>query len=191
MTKYIALLVLSVVIIMGCNQESETTSPEKGFSEKSVNWITLPSPSGMAVNSVSFTNSERISGSEGGHVMLVTEYDGGPHGVVKIDSKLEIKQGSFSGTLEISITCFPEEGLVQFGPSYVFDKNLEYTLVYEGIDLSGVDPNNVEFCYIAADGSLVEAENLGIDVDVEAGKIKVDKAFIPHFSRYGFVNRRF
>jgi hypothetical protein len=179
--KYIALIVLSVTIMIGCNPESETNVPVESPSEKAVNWITLPSPSGMSVNSVSFTNSERIKGRKGGHVMLVTEYDGGPHGVVKIDSKLEIKQRSFRGTLKISTTCFPEEGLINFEPSSAFDKDLEYTLVYEGIDLSGVDPNNVAFCYIDADGSVVETENLGIDVDVEVGKIKVDKALIPHF----------
>ena len=69
----------------------------------------------------------------------------------------------------------------------VFNKNLEYTLTYKGIDLTGVDPETVKFCYIASDGSIVEAENSGIEVHIEDGKIKVKKALIPHFSRYGWV----
>jgi hypothetical protein len=192
MGKLLTLCLFSFLLFFGCNQDSEIISPEVTSAEKdkyleSVDWITLPSPSGGNGNFITFTNSELINGQLGGEVKLVTEYSGGPHGIVKIDSKLEIKQNSFPGIVEISTTCVPEEGLVEFGPPMVFDKDLEYTLVYEGIDLTGVNPETVKFCYIARDGSIVETENLGIDVDIEAGKIKVDKAFIPHFSRYGWV----
>ncbi len=152
-----------------------------------VNWITLPTPINMPVNSEIFTNSELIDGDRGGKVKLDTEYSGGPFGTVKIDSKLKIKKNSFPGILEISTTCLPEQGLVEFGPPMVFNRDLEYTLTYEGIDLTGVNPETVKFCYIAADGSIVEAENSGIDVDIEHGKIKVKKALVPHFSRYGWV----
>ncbi len=187
MKKLLTLSLLSFLLFFGCTKDSEVTSPEVGLLHQPVNWITLPTPINMPVNSEIFTNSELIDGDQGGEVKLVTEYSGGPHGIVKIDSKLEIKQNSFTGTVEISTTCLPEIGLVEFRPSMEFNKDLEYTLVYEGIDLTGVNPETVKFCYIARDGSIVETENLGIDVDIEAGKIKVDKAFIPHFSRYGWV----
>lgn len=187
MKHILTLSLLSFLLFLGCNQESEVTSPEVGLLHKPVNWITLPTPINMPVNSEIFTNSELIDGDRGGKVKLDTEYSGGPFGTVKIDSKLKIKKNSFPGILEISITCLPEQGLVEFGPPMVFNRDLEYTLTYEGIDLTGVNPETVKFCYIAADGSIVEAENSGIDVDIEHGKIKVKKALVPHFSRYGWV----
>ncbi len=188
MKKLLTLAALVSLFFFGCDQETDITSPTDGFSDQPVNWITLPSPTGMSVNSISFTHSELINGVVGGAVILKAEYDGGPFGKVKIDSKLKIKKNSFAGILDISTTCFPEEGLVEFGPLMVFEKDLEYTLEYEGIDLSGVNPETVKFVYIADDGSIVEAEHSGIDVDIEEGEIKVRAALISHFSRYGFVH---
>lgn len=189
MKKLLTLAALvSLFFFSGCNEQTDITSPTDGFSDQPVNWITLPSPTGMSVNSTSFTHSELIDGVVGGDVRLRAEYEGGPFGTVKINSKLVILENSFAGTVDISTTCFPEEGLVEFGPSMVFEKNLEYTLDYVGIDLGGVNPETVKFFYIAADGSIVEAENSSIFVDIELGRIKVRKALIPHFSRYGFVH---
>lgn len=215
MKHLLTLSLAALMLFFGCEQGSNTTSPETlSTSEQSVNWITLPSPSDMSLykgggnggggnkggggknggdtpSGPSFTNSELIDGILGGHVMLVTQYDGGPFGLVRIDSKLEIMQNAFDGTKEISTTCFPEDGLVQFGPAGLFDIDLEYTLVFEGLDLSGIDPDKVKFCYVDSKGRVVETQNLGVTVDISAGKIKVDKAYLPHFSRYGFVNRQF
>jgi hypothetical protein len=78
--------------------------------------------------------------------------------------------------------------LTTFGPSYVFNKPLEYTLLLQGLDLTGVNLANVKFVYQAADGSIHECESDGVDVDLNKGKVKVNKAKIPHFSRYGFAH---
>ena len=189
MKHLLTLSLLLVFFFFGCNQETDITSPVISSSEQQeINWITLPSPEGLSVNPLSFTVSELIDGSQGSTIILSESYVGGPFGEVQIYAKLKIPANSFTGTEEITITCLPEEGTAEFGPSMTFEKDLVFTLEYEGIDLTGVDPNTVKFCYIAADGSLVETENNGIDVDFSVGTIKVFKAKIPHFSRYGFVN---
>jgi len=189
MRHLLALSLLLVSFFFGCNQETDITSPAISSSEQQeINWITLPSPVGLSVNTLSFTVSELIDGSSGGELELEVEYEGGPFGEVEIDAELVIRPNSFTGTEEITMTITLEEGTVKFGPSMTFEKDLYFTLKYEGIDPTGVDPNTVKFCYIAADGSLVETENNGITVNSNEGTIKVKHALISHFSRYGFVN---
>ena len=188
MRKVFTLLIFSVLVFFGCNQESEITSPVSLSAQLEINWITLPSPSELSINSQSFSVSDIIDGKKGGLIVLIEQYEGGPFGTVKINSLLDIPKQAFLGTQEIAMTCTPEEGTVEFEPSIVFNKDLEITLDYDGVDLTGVNPNQVEFCYISEDGSLVVAEHGGIEIDLGKGKIKVNDARIPHFSRYGFVN---
>ena len=129
-----------------------------------------------------------IDGSRSDKILLGEQYEGGPFGYVQIDAELKIPQSSFTGTEELTMTIFPEEGTVEFGPSMVFNRDLKFTLEFTGIDLTNVDTNTVKFCYIDANGSFVETENNGIVVNLGNGKLKVMTALIPHFSRYGFVN---
>ena len=83
----------------------------------------------------------------------------------------------------------PSDRIVQLiPPSMVFNKPLIFTITYTGIDLSTINPADVKFAYIAADGSVQYAVNDGIVVDLAIGKLQVINARIPHFSRYGFVN---
>ena len=115
-------------------------------------------------------------------------FPGGPFGKIHVDSKLVILSGSFTGSMTISTNIDDVNFLTTFGPSYVFNKPLEYTLLLQGLNLNGVNPANVKFVWVATDGSIHECASDGVDVDLAKGKLKVNKAKIPHFSRYGFVN---
>ena len=188
MKKLLILSLFSVLFFFGCDERTDITSPGSSSDQQEINWITLPSPEGLSVNTLSFTATKMIDGSYGDKILLDEQYEGGPFGSVTINAELKIPRSSFTGTEELTMTCFPEEGTVKFGPSMVFNRDLKFTLEFTGLDLTNVDPNTVKFCYIASDGSLVETENNGIEVNLGNGKLKVMAALIPHFSRYGFVN---
>ena len=64
----------SLLFFFGCDQGSDLTSPVEEFSNQTVNWITLPSPTDMSVNTITFSNSESINGSIGGHVKIVSVF---------------------------------------------------------------------------------------------------------------------
>jgi hypothetical protein len=185
-TLSLALILLS----FGCDQGTDITFSVSSSDQQEINWITLPSPEGLSSEtSLSFTVSKIIDGKKGGEIRLEGKYDS-PFGKIEIDAILEFPKKSFQGSKEITMTCFPEEGTVMFEPSMEFDKKLKFTLEYKGIDLTAVNEDDVMFSYIDVDGTLVETKNSDIDIDFHRKKIKVSKAKLTHFSRYGFVNRQ-
>ena len=186
MKKLLALSLFSFLLFFGCNQESEITSTVGNNTIQEPNWIVNLS-NGLGVETI-HTASKLIDGDRGGNVNFKGDFPGGPFDKIHVDSKLVIHSGSFSGSMEISTHIDDVNFLTTFGPSYVFNQPLEYTLLLQGLDLTGVNPDSVKFVYQAADGSIHECISDGIDVDLNKGKLKVNKAEIHHFSRYGFVN---
>jgi hypothetical protein len=79
--------------------------------------------------------------------------------------------------------------LTTFGPHYTFNEPLEYTLELKGVDLTGIDPDSIDFVYQGEDGTVYQCEYKSIEVKLNEGKVKVEKAKLPHFSRYGFVKK--
>ncbi len=187
MKKLLTFLIFSALIFFGCNQESEMTSPLGSHSDNQPNWLVSLSSNNISMETI-HTASELIDGDRGGNVNFKGDFPGGPFDKIHVDSKLVIHSGSFSGSMIISSNIDDVNLLTTFGPSYVFNQPLEYTLLLQGIDLTGINPEDVKFVYQAADGSIHECESDGVDVDLNKGKVKVNKAKIPHFSRYGFVN---
>jgi len=172
---------------VGCTDQTSITSPEQTVQTQEPHWLVSIPSQGLGIETI-HTASVLIDGAKGGSVNFKGDFPGGPFGKVHVDSRLVILSGSFTGSMVISSNIDDFNLLTTFGPSYVFSKPLEYTLLIQGVDLTGVNPANVKFVYQAADGSIHECESDGVDVDLSKGKVKVNKAKIPHFSRYGFVN---
>jgi len=182
----IYLFALLTLFVVGCSEESSVLAPTNNVNTNEPNWIVSFSSNGLAVNTI-HSASALIDGAKGGDVQIRKDVRGGPFGKVHIDSRLHIHAGSFSGKMTISTYVDDAVFLTTFGPSYVFNKPLEYTLLLQGLDLTGVNPANVRFVYQAADGSIQQCQYSSVDVDLNKGKLKVNSARIPHFSRYGFV----
>ena len=69
-----------------------------------------------------------------------------------------------------------------------FNRIVKYTITISGIDLSGVNPNTLDFVYVAQDGSIHQIVYDSIYMNAASGILKVTNAQLNHFSRYGFVN---
>lgn len=188
MRRYIFLFAAFSLFVIGCAEESNILSPVNNTSENEPNWILLPQPDNMNVEAT-FSTSEWISGRNGGDLELYEIYSGGPFGQVKIEAEAKFKRYSFWGDKYITMTIDDLTGTASFIPSMVFNRDVVYNVTFTGVDLSGINPANVRFAYLATDGSVEYADNDGITVNASNGMLKVTNAKIPHFSRYGFVNK--
>jgi len=187
MRRYIFLFAMLTLFVVGCSEQSSVLAPVNNVNTNEPNWIVFLSSNDLAVNTI-HSASALIDGVKGGSIEMRKDVPGGPFGKTHIDSRLVIRAGSFLGKMTISTYVDDTGFLTTFGPSYVFSKPLEYTLLLQGLDLTGVNPANVKFVYQAANGTISQYQYSSIDVDLTRGKLKVNSALIPHFSRYGFVN---
>ena len=69
-----------------------------------------------------------------------------------------------------------------------FNVPVDYTLTITGLDLTGVNPNTLDFVYIDVNGNMYSVQKEYVIMDLSNGMLKVKNAKLNHFSRYGFVN---
>ena len=188
MKKLLTLSLLSFLLFFGCNQDSEVTSPVNNSPNSQLKLISLPAPSGGLGVETLVTRYKEIDGHDGGEFEADFRYQGGPYGYIDVDSDLDFDDHSFEGTKVISQTLDTDFALITFGPSMQFNKSVEYDLRIEGLDLSNVNPETLDFVYIDANGNMYSVDYDYVTMDASSGMLKVKNAELNHFSRYGFVN---
>lgn len=186
--KYLlSLLLVLFLSFFGCDLITENNpTPEKVLNKK---LIKLPPRSGLSVENT-FSITETIDGDKGGDMELNEEYYKQNGDKVKIKAELKIKQHSFPGTVDITLTVDDIYAAISFSPAMVFEKALELDLKFEGIDLAplGLTNGPYDFVFIDDHRNIELVSYNSFHVDEEKGKIWVSKAKLNHFSRYGFVN---
>jgi len=186
--KYLITLSLaSVLLFFGCDQGTDITTPMSSSDQHEINWLTLPHNSGMSVEE-SFTKSrKKADGKKGWNITFDHTFSSG----VRMMGDLDCPKNAYTGRLTFSFTLSDNEAVIDFNPSpFNFDIPVEYTIIYEGLDLTGVNPDNVDFYYVSPSGELVKAEYTRLEVNIATGRLLILDAMLPHFSRYGFVNRQ-
>lgn len=183
--KYLFFIALfSVLILLGCNHEAETTSPltQSSLEKK---WITLSDNGGLSIEETFTKTKKNASGDRGWNITFDHTFSNG----VRAYGDLNCPKNAYEGKLTFSFTLSSELTVVDYYPTpFTFDIPVEYTIIYEGLDLSGVNPEDVDFYYISPSGELVKAQYDRLEVNIAAGRLFVLDAVMPHFSRYGFVN---
>ena len=179
MKKVLVLLFPIVLIIAGCSQSD--LGPTSPVQEVQKSGIQLPPSNSIHIEN-QFSVSEEIDGSKGGMIKLNESYSS-QSGEVKIKAKLKIPKDAFSGTEMISYDI-NEDASIDFHPEMNFDKDCLYDIKFTGLDLSGIDPNEIDFLYQTPDGSVHPVQYSHLTVDVEKGILEVKDAVITHFSRY-------
>ena len=186
MKKLLTFLLFSVFLLIGCNQESEITSPVNTGPNTQLKLIALPLPSsGLTIEAQTFTKN--ISGYYGGVFSAEYHYQSNS-GIVSQYSTLDFSSGAFSGTKTISQTFNTGGAAMEFGPSMQFQADVEYSYTIYGADLTGINQATLDFVYIDASGNMYPVEYESVSMDENTGMLKVVAAKLPHFSRYGFVN---
>ena len=180
MKKVLLLLIPVMLIAAGCSQSVlEPTIPDPGI-QKSV--IQLPSPNSLNIEN-QFSVSEEIDGSQGGMVKMNESYSS-ETGRVTIKAKLKIHKNAFSGTENIGYTVYDNDGSIDFFPGMSFNDDLRFDIKYTGLDLSGINPEDIHFMYLDPDGFTHPVEYSSLTVDTDRGILEVKDAVISHFSRY-------
>jgi len=188
MKKFLTLSLLSFILFFGCNQESEMTSPVDNSTNLQLKLISLPTPSGGLNVETDYTVYKEINGGTGGSFWASYSYEGGPNGMVYISSGLNFPANSFSSIKIISKTFSSTGAAMVFGPPMTFNAPIYYTLKIGGLDLTGVNPETLDFVYIDSNGNMFPCEYDFVRMYQTEGVLMVKNAKLNHFSRYGFVN---
>lgn len=184
MKKFTSILFVTLFMVLGCEQVTEVNyEPERILNKK---LITLPTRDGMGVESQTY--SQYIDGANGGEFQRSYTYQNSSGQTIYQFANMDFLPGAFSGTKNISMTFNTGGAAMDFGPGMQFNADVEYTYVITGLDLTGINPNTLQFVYIDANGNMYAVEYDYVTMDTSTGMLKVKNAILPHFSRYGFVN---
>jgi hypothetical protein len=186
MKKFMSLIVLLSLFVIGCSEQLSINSPVN-TSTSEPEWLPLPEQAGLGVEKV-FTISKTINGARSSSWSWSTKYTS-TTGTIQISSVLAFPAGAFSGSALITQSHDDSTCSTTFGPSMSFLKPLTFTITYTGINVTNYDPADIAFAYLNLDGKVQFAVHSGITVDKVRKILKVNKAIIPHFSRYGFIRK--
>ena len=182
--KYITgILLLTLLFLLGCDQVTEINAPQEKIVNKKL--IELPQPKNLTIESQTYYKD--INGANGGEFQKWFSYQTSSGTILQF-CDLDFLPGAFSGTKTISMTFNTDGAAMELGPAMSFQANVEFTYKITGLDLTGVDPNTLEFVYIDASGNMYQVQYDYVSMDASTGMLKVVNAILPHFSRYGFVN---
>jgi hypothetical protein len=183
--SYAAALIL--LLFAGCTQESNITDPLNGiYDSQAKTIIMLPAKADMNVEDV-FSSSEDINGVSGGEIHLVKSYLASNGQTVNIDCRLTVPANlSFDDFRNITMQV-GGQAAVDFYPSMTFDSPVILNFTVTGLDLSGINPNNVGFFYVDQNGNLAPTVNDGVSVNLATGTLTVVNAQLPHFSRWAYA----
>ena len=148
------------------------------------NWITLPE------EGLEISTSKWVNGADETLLDLNTSVQGGLFGNVQVNATLRFKRGSFDGSRYITMSINSKYGNASFSPSGTFDIPAIYNATIMGLDLSGINPEDIQFVYMAEDGLYYPIDVQNIFVEPQSGKLQVIEAKLPHFSRYGWVRTK-
>ena len=177
MKKIFLLLLLFGITFHGCNENSDNTI------ESIANGISRLNKSDLLV-------SKLIDGEIGGELVLDTTFITGEGKEINIYARLRVLEGSYTGTINISMLAHYEDVSILFFPEMKFNRSVRLDLVYTGIDLKAlgfITSGNVDFAYFGDDGNVELIENDISHVDIKKNQIKVRNAKLNHFSRYGWI----
>ena len=184
MKKNIVIIAAVLISFLGCNENLQVVEPEYN-SVSGPNWITLPQQSGSSVET-EYSVTGQINGIDGGKLEINEIYFGGPQSTVKVNVILKFPKNCFQGTKTITMLVDNVNGTVTYSPSMNFDIPALLDLQFGGIDLTGINPDDIDFVYHNPDGYFDSMEYLRLIVDPKSGTIKLIDGKVPHFSRYGF-----
>ena len=215
MKIFLTISLFTILLFTGCDPESDLTSPV-GNPAKLISIQNLPEeiisenqysypkededrlyPPGAdsifilvdipSVMSPQLRISKVIDGRIGGDLIIDFEYYTSPKDTITIIASLIFPPGSFDGLKEISMVMDNKIGTISFYPHMVFNIPALLNLKYNGINLSDINTNSINFVYQNDDGLVEQVIYDAIKVLPEVGYLELMNASLEHFSRYGWT----
>ncbi len=189
MKTILTTLMLSAFLLVGCAEDSSfLTSSETQIRQQSnsPNLIQLPGKEGISVEN-QFSVTEYIDVEHGGELIIDESYNGGPHGEVKVIAKFKIYENTVPEPLMVTMTIDNETGAIGFSPSTIFNRSADLYVKFEGLDLSNVDPDNVQFIDQTPDNNVYPVQYESLVVDISSGIIELKvEPFIVDYSQISY-----
>ena len=186
MKKVLLTILLLGFGIWGCSENSNIVTPENNETEQSFLKVVNNNYSRL----MKINTAETITGEDGGKVLIDFESS---DGLFSAKGKIKFKKNSFVGPANISVALsFNAEGKViaalDFGPSeIVLLKPALLTIKFKGVEFSENEKDD-DFNFFYIDGKeLAPVEYQKIVINKKKNWIKIVKAELEHFSRYGFT----
>ncbi|MCB9209770.1 MAG: hypothetical protein H6609_10360 [Ignavibacteriales bacterium] len=198
------LILLSIFLVIGCNEESSILEPSNevsdGFLPKGrpilnldydyLRYDSLAAENGdvddfegLLEFKAKYTKNYTVDGDKGAVLFARHSWRTKDGQKVKLTAKLTIPKGAFQGELNFDMIFDLENYGMELYPSpYTFDNPVYLDLSLGNIDLP--QDMNVDFTYL--DGK--EQMNYDkVEFDIKKGTLKVKGAELHHFSRYGWT----
>lgn len=181
-------LFLIAAFLVGCTDTPISPLDSQANPEGQLDkLVKLPPKSGLSTETV-FSKTELIDGEQGGEIKTKEYYWTNDGTKVKIDARLTIPKGAFTGSVNITMKIDDVFAAASFEPAMSFDQPLQFDLTINGLDLSQISLGGAayNFVYVADDGRIEDVVNDGVTLDSFLKGLTVDKAQLNHFSRYAF-----
>jgi hypothetical protein len=190
MKKLLSITAIFLMFLVGCsNEQNNITAPTTGINELSKGEAVTTSFSEPIVSV-----SQLIDGAVGGWITLSKSYLNEQGRLMSVDASVFFPQGSFEGQTTITMTADFSSASIEFYPSMQFNKWLSLNLWYQNLSLNqmGYGSNDkVDFVYFDDDGNTYPIVSKSVSMNYHQGSLKVNNAWLNHFSRYGFVRSAF
>ena len=191
--KLFSLLAALLFILAGCNQDAPIAALDE---TPQTDRPTAISASGKTIQFLSFTDTRAaalsktttvqtfIQKNQGGSLVLNHFTD-----AMQAYIQLDVAAGAIDFSKTISMTFDDEnyEGFtdIVFGPHGTqYSTPALLDVIVTGVDLTGVDPNNVHLYYVNDNGVWEEMIVSSITIDFYNSRVIIIDAQLPHFSRY-------
>ena len=178
-----------LLIFTACQNEGPISGPELSGSQKiskaEPTWIGLPQNAEKRLLKT-FGTSEFITVAEGGQLTIDETYTSTEGKTVHAYSSIAFAPGCVQADVNITMDIDDQTGVSTFMPHQTFNFPAVLNQTFSGLNLSGIDVNNVQLYYMVEGGSYEVMEYDQLIIDAETGTITVVNGKIPHFSTFGF-----
>ena len=189
MKRLVALSLVALLILFTACQNEGPVSPDMSGSQKvsktTVHWIGLPQNADQKL-AKSFSTSSLITVAEGGTLAIDESYTSTEGVAVHASSSIYFAPGCVPQDTDITMEIDDQTGVSTFNPHMVFNFPAVLNQTFSGLNLTGINPDNVKLYYLAEDGNYEAMQCDNLIVDVATGTITVVNGKIPHFSLYGY-----
>ncbi|PJA99635.1 MAG: hypothetical protein CO128_03060 [Ignavibacteriales bacterium CG_4_9_14_3_um_filter_30_11] len=173
-------------LLAGCTDNSSVLQPTNSdLNKKAVQ----SDPATLIKLPFSFLNKHKtVNSIIYGYIGGTVEIEGKIKKGVEYHGKLKVPAGAFSGKIKFTMKLDNKYAGFDFGPDgATFVLPLLFTGDIEGLDLNGVDPNNLNFGFVDDNGNFEPVVYDKLEINIKEGKVKVKNAQLKHFSRYNWA----
>jgi len=193
--KSISIILLALFFLAGCENSPDeiVTTPVittllKDYIVTEDDMILLPKRSALWMDSV-FTLSQEIDGEVGGRMILENYYISEYGDSISFKADLTIPKDAFQGLKTITMMVDKYYAFIHFYPEMAFEHELKFNQSFKNLNLENYESGKIDFCFLAPDGTIEIIKRDGVEIKLREGEIKISKAKLHHFSKYGWIRK--